>query len=138
MTEGFWLSIAHHDREVAIEIEGELDVVTSRKLREAIRIVLDEKPSRLRLDATKVSMLTSAGIGVLVECARECRASEVELDYDLSPHARRVLDLVGLWWLGVVDDGLAVDGALEDAMRAYARLRSGDPGSSAEFDLPES
>ena len=138
MTQSFWLSIAHHEREVVIEIEGELDVVTSPKLREALRIVLDDKPPRLRLDASKVTMLASAGIGVLVECARECRASGVEIDFRFSPAARHVLDMVGLWWLGVIDDGLAVDSALQDAMRAYARFRSEDPGAKPELGgLPD-
>lgn len=47
----------------------------------------------------------------------------------LSPEARKVLDLVGLWWLGVVKDGISAQIALEEALRAYAS-RSLDPPSS--------
>ncbi len=80
------------------------------------------------LDCTGISLLTAAGIKCLVEAEVACRSRRIELDMELSPEARKVLDLVGLWWLGVVKDGISTEIALEDALRAYGN-RALDPPS---------
>lgn len=77
------------------------------------------RPGKLELDCTGITLLTAAGIKCLVEAEVACRSRAILLDMTLSPEARKVLDVVGLWWLGVVRDGISAEIALEDALRAY-------------------
>lgn len=76
-------------------------------------------PEHLELDCSGLSLLTAAGIKCLVEAEVTCRGRGIDLDMKLSPAARKVLDLVGLWWLGVVKDGISAEIALEQALRTY-------------------
>ncbi len=51
---------------VVIELEGEVDVYTAGKLRDAIREKVEEGEYRLAVDLSKVAFLDSTGLGVLV------------------------------------------------------------------------
>ncbi len=106
-------------RRTTIRCSGELDVSTCKELRDAVTRSLTGDPEQLELDCSGVSLLTAAGIKCLVEADLACRAKGIPLDMKLSPEARKVLDVVGLWWLGVVKDGIAVEIALEQALRRY-------------------
>ncbi len=128
------LSIAVERRagRIAISCSGELDVSTCRDLQRMLRKVLLTKPAGLDLDCTGISLLTAAGIKCLVEAEVACRSRGIDLDMKLSPEARKVLDLVGLWWLGVVKDGISAEIALEEALRVYgSRGLEGEVGESA-------
>lgn len=102
-----------------IRCSGELDVSTCRDLRDAVSRALARDTASLELDCSGISLLTAAGIQCLVEADLACRSKGVALDMKLSGQARKVLDLVGLWWLGVVKDGISVEIALEQALRSY-------------------
>ena len=102
-----------------IRCSGDLDVTTCRELKAVIDRVLEDGPSSLDLDCSGISLLTAAGIKCLVETQLACRARGVDLDMALSAEARKVLDVVGLWWLGVVKDGISAEIALEEALRTY-------------------
>lgn len=123
------ISVEEGPGRTSIRCSGELDVSTCRDLQAAIRAALVAKPSALELDCSGVSLLTAAGIKCLVEAEVACRTRGIDLDMKLSPEARKVLDLVGLWWLGVVKDGISAEIALEQALRAY-RNRPLDPPAS--------
>ena len=102
----------------------------AEKLREAAGTELELGARTIVLDCSEVSLLTSAGITALVDVAIGCREADAGLDMTFSSHCRRVLDLVGLWWLGVVDDGIAVHASLQSALRSYA-------DQSFEGNIPE-
>ncbi|HEX2058059.1 MAG TPA: STAS domain-containing protein [Actinomycetota bacterium] len=122
------ISVEHRAGRTVIRCAGELDVATCRDLQKAIRKAILAKPAALELDCTGISLLTAAGIKCLVEAEVACRSRGIDLDMELSPEARKVLDLVGLWWLGVVKDGISAEVALEEALRAYGNKElEGDP-----------
>jgi anti-anti-sigma factor len=110
----------------AIRCSGELDVSTCRDMQAVLGKVLASRPSVVELDCTGITLLAAAGIKCLVEAEVACRSRGIDLDMEFSPEARKVLDLVGLWWLGVVKDGISAEIALEEALRAYGN-RSLDP-----------
>ena len=91
-----------------------------------LRKELSSRPSAVGLDCTGITLLAAAGIKCLVEAEVACRSRGIDLDMAFSPEARKVLDLVGLWWLGVVKDGISAEIELEEALRAYGN-RSLDP-----------
>lgn len=113
------VSVERHAERTTIRASGELDVSTCRQLQTAFRKALLGRPSALELDCTGITLLTAAGIKCLVEAEVACRSRGIPIDMRLSPEARKVLDLVGLWWLGVVKDGISAEIALEEALRAY-------------------
>lgn len=117
--DGFFLDVWAEGDTATIVCKGELDVSTSGKLRQAIKRSLDEEPRRLTLDCSGVSFLSAAGITALVEAVNSAKSHDVELELSLSQKARRVLDVVGLWWLGIVDDGVAIEATLEKALKKY-------------------
>jgi anti-anti-sigma factor len=119
----FCISIAHTDAGSTVQCEGELDLFTSSRLQEALEVCLEREPKALHIDARKVTLLTTAGIKLLVDAAVRCHDAAIGFTLSASGHARRVLDLVGLWWLGVVDDGVRMQSAMKEALAAYASLR---------------
>lgn len=124
MLSEFLVTTQRRGSSMVVGCSGELDVATSGRLEEALSIALEQRPTQLVLDGRGISLLTSSGITTLFKLAQSCRRRAIRLELKLSQPARRILDLVGLWWLGVVDDGLAVEDALNDALRAYAQLAS--------------
>ena len=124
---------ARADR-TTIRCSGEIDVSTCKELRDAVQRALDAGPSSLELDCSGITLLSAAGIKCLVETDVACRRKDVDLDMKLSPEARKVLDLVGLWWLGVVKDGIAAEITLEQALRSYGN--QGLHGAPGEVEEP--
>lgn len=120
MTEGFSLQIENQPSQTYITCRGVLDVLPAEKLRDAIRSATEREAGMVVLDCTGVTLVTSAGITALVDAAVEVRETGKVLQLRFSPHVRRILDLVGLWWLGVIDDGVAVYESLQKALRRFA------------------
>ena len=120
MGDDFSIEVSHDSAGTVIRCRGSLDLLPAEKLREAAGAELERGGRSMVLDCSEVSLLTSAGITALVDVAVGCREAGAALDMTFSPHCRRVLDLVGLWWLGVVDDGIAVHASLQSALRIYA------------------
>ncbi len=106
-----------------VRCSGVLDVSTCRDLDSEVQDALDAGLACLELDGSEISLLTAAGIKCLVQTQLACRNRGVDLDMKLSSEARKVLDVVGLWWLGVVADGISVEIALERALRTYGNRR---------------
>ena len=120
MAEEFSLSIEHLSDRSIVSCSGALDPLPAEKLREAVEAAVDAGTPRLVVDCSAVTLLTSAGITALVDTAIRCKELGIALDFELSKQVRRVLDLVGLWWLGVIDDGIAVHSSLQRALRSFA------------------
>ncbi len=130
MLSEFLVTTERRGSSLVVGCAGELDIATCGRLEEALGVALSENPRSLIFDGRGITLLASSGIKTMFELARTCRTRGIELDLKLSRPARRILDLVGLWWLGVVDDGLALEDALSDALRAYAQLASDSRASS--------
>lgn len=120
MSEGFAISVRHLPDHSTISCTGALDLLPAEKLRYSVTSAVDRGCPKLILDCSEVTLLTSAGITALVDSAIKCKEEGVVLELRLSSHVRRILDLVGLWWLGVVEDGISVHTALQRALRSYA------------------
>lgn len=61
----------HTDGAVVLAVSGEVDMLSSPHLAEAIQTALAEKPAALIVDLTKVEFLASAGMTVLVNAQAE-------------------------------------------------------------------
>ena len=120
MGDDFSIDVSSDSVGTVIRCRGSLDLLPAEKLREATAATLEQGARSIVLDCSEVSLLTSAGITALVDVAIGCREAAAPLEMRFSAHCRRVLDLVGLWWLGVVDDGIAVHASLQSALRSYA------------------
>lgn len=128
----FDLTIRYGDDLTSVECKGELDLSTSPKLKDAVEICVERTPRVLELDLGGLSLLSSSGIEAILYAVGRCRDAGVVLNITLSEPARRVLDLVGLWWVGVIDDGLSIEHALRDALRTYKRV---SPDLIADIDV---
>jgi anti-anti-sigma factor len=122
----FTVRIDRFDATTKVVCKGEIDVITSGQFREAVEKALAEGPRRLELDLSNVDHVSAAGVKTLVQTAASIQDSGVQSTWSFSEPARRILDLVGLWWLGVVDDVGAEQHTLPAALRAYAKLRFSD------------
>lgn len=120
MPEEFSLSVRNLANRTEISCVGVLDLLPAEKVREAMRGALERDTGTVVLDCSAVTLLTSAGITALVDAAVEAREEGQVLRFVLGSHVRRILDLVGLWWLGVIDDGVSVHESLQRALRAFA------------------
>ena len=115
------LLIRHVTEHPEISIAGDLDVPGAARLREAVEIALGGSPSSLTIDGRSIGRVGIAGLNAIADSVALCRDREVHLDLCLSDTARTVLDSVGLWWLGVIDRGPAMEAAIRDARMAYGQ-----------------
>ena len=118
---GMDVASTSRDGNITIACKGELDIASSSSIRDALTQAFEHNPHRICIDASRVSFISAAGISTLIVAMTGCQERGIGFDVVLSPQVRRVFDLVGLWWFGVLDDGIAVDRALDAALRNYAR-----------------
>jgi len=64
---------------LVIELEGEVDVYTAGKLRDAIKEKVEEGEYRIAVNLSKVAFLDSTGLGVLVGGLKRVNPYEGEL-----------------------------------------------------------
>lgn len=95
METDFRMTMRHSGTETHVTVEGELDVVTAPKVREAVELAADTRPQILWLDAHKVRLLSSSGLEPLLEAARVCRSRDIAIKIRLSPQGRRVVEALG-------------------------------------------
>lgn len=80
-----------------IEVEGEIDVYTAPKFREAVVAAIDAGHTRLVIDIEKVAFLDSTGLGVLVGALKRVRADGGSLDIICtSDRLLRIFSITGL------------------------------------------
>lgn len=80
-----------------IAVEGEIDISSADKLRNAIDLALEQPTERVELDFSQVPYIDSTGIGVLVGAAR--RASDRKRTLSITgaqPNVLRVAQLLGV------------------------------------------
>jgi anti-sigma B factor antagonist len=82
---------------VVITVEGEQDISTADRLLEALEQADAPDTTLVRIDATRVTLLDSTSVGVLLFFARRLaeRGAELELEYS-TPGVGRVVDVSGL------------------------------------------
>ncbi|MFN2489717.1 MAG: STAS domain-containing protein [Actinomycetota bacterium] len=100
-----------------VRCSGELDIATRGALRVAIDEALSLAPRRLVVDCDEVGFIESSTIQELLDAAARCRSRDISFELAAAGRVRRVLDMAGLWWLGVIEDGLALAVALDEVDR---------------------
>ena len=85
------------DEVILIEIEGQVDAHTARKLDKTLSDLLAQGHSRLVLDASHMGFISSAGLRVITFAQREAQqqGGEVRL-FGLNAQVRRVFEMAGL------------------------------------------
>jgi len=64
-----------HDRPVRLSIEGQLDVQTVNCLRLMLDRVVERNPLRVEIDLSRLRLVDSAGLGVLIHFCKRLRLS---------------------------------------------------------------
>jgi anti-anti-sigma factor len=99
---------------VLIEVEGEIDAHTSRKLDKTLNDLFAQGHSRLVLDASQVGFISSAGLRAIIFAQREAsqRGGQLRL-CRLKPQARRIFEMAGL------DECLYLSDTCQKAMQGW-------------------
>jgi anti-sigma B factor antagonist len=88
-----------HSRErdaTTIVVEGELDLVTSERLRHEVDLRLDERPARLHIDLNDVSFIDSMGIKCLLNAATRGTRRDVDVSFSYGQPVGRIVEALGL------------------------------------------
>jgi anti-anti-sigma factor len=99
---------------VLVEVEGEIDAHTARTLDENLNTLLAQGHSRLVLDASQMSFISSAGLRAIMFAQREVdkRGGQVRV-CGLNAPARRIFEMAGL------DEVLHLSDALQEALEGW-------------------
>jgi anti-anti-sigma factor len=102
------------DEVVLIEVEGEVDAHTVRKLDEALNDLLAQGHSRLLLDASHMGFISSAGLRAIMFAHREVRRRGGQVRVcGLDAHVRRIFEMAGL------DECLHLSDSRQEAMQGW-------------------
>lgn len=86
-----------HDGALIIRLDGTLNALTADELWESVSQRIDEETRLFVVDFTKVIMLTSAGIGILVRLYTRLKDREGVLAiYGCNPKIREIITIVML------------------------------------------
>lgn len=102
-----------------VECYGDLDARTAGKLHTTIAWCFDTSNLAMQLDLTGTEDLSREGLSVILNGMVAAHERGVPLRVVTSQVARFQLDEAGLWWVGVVDDGVAAELAMGDAFQAH-------------------
>ena len=99
---------------VLLEVEGEVDAHTARRLDKALNDLLAQGHSRLVLDASQMEYISSAGLRVLLFAQREARqlGGEVRV-FGLNAQVRRVFEIA------VFDQLLRISDTRQESMEGW-------------------
>lgn len=95
-----------------VSVTGEIDLLTSPQLTEAVTAALTDKPRGLIIDLTDTAFLSSAGMGVLVAAHATAPTGSFSVVAD-GPATSRPMELIGL------NDFLDLHPTLDDAVAAF-------------------
>jgi anti-sigma B factor antagonist len=97
-------SMDEHDGKVVVSVGGDVDLVTSQRLRRVLEDAVQVNP-QVEVDLTGLTFIDSSGLSALVEGHRAARdAGGVVVLRNPTPMLRRLLDITRLDSLLVVDD----------------------------------
>jgi stage II sporulation protein AA (anti-sigma F factor antagonist) len=99
---------------VMLEVEGEVDAHTARKLDKALNDLLAQGHSRLVLDASQIGFISSAGLRAILFAHREAlqHGGEVRL-FGLNAQVRRVFEMAGF------DESLHLSDTRQEALEGW-------------------
>jgi anti-sigma B factor antagonist len=104
-----------------VVVEGELDIYTAPKLKDALGKAVDEGAERLIVDLSPMTFIDSTGLGVLVEALRRAQLHGALMDIVCSrPNVMRVFEVTGL--LGI----FSVRASREEALAAVDKAVPAD------------
>jgi anti-sigma B factor antagonist len=78
---------------VLVTVSGDLDISNAGTLEQAVASITAKHPERVVFDLSGLRFMDSAGIAVLLDCARKVNTVRLR---DPSPAVRRVVELTGL------------------------------------------
>ncbi|MDT8910199.1 STAS domain-containing protein [Amycolatopsis sp. PS_44_ISF1] len=94
---GFGIELDTRAAEPRVVVTGELDLLTSPQLQEALTGLISEKVSpRVVADLTGVTFFDSSALNVVLHAQRQAREQEVELALVPSSAVSRVIELTGV------------------------------------------
>jgi anti-sigma B factor antagonist len=99
---------------VLLEVEGEVDAHTARKLDRALNDLLTRGHSRLVLDASQIGFISSAGLRAITFAHREAQQQGGEVRvFGLTAQVRRIFEMAGL------DDFLHLSATCQEATEGW-------------------
>lgn len=102
-----------------VECYGDLDGRTAGKLHSTISWCLGTSNLAMELDLTETESLSREGLSVILNGMVAAHEGGVTFKVLASQTARSQLDEAGLWWVGVVDDGIAAELAMGNAFQEH-------------------
>jgi anti-sigma B factor antagonist len=91
------ISLQRSPGEAVVQLTGEIDMLTSTRLSDAVNDLLMEPPPRIVLDLAGVTFCDSQGLGTLVVLSRKATtAQSVLVLTNVGDFLIRVLDITGL------------------------------------------
>ncbi len=100
------------DNVTILDLEGEIDVYSATEFKEQLLHVIDSGARRIVIDMTKVTLIDSVGLSVLVSGEQRLRPHGGSLKVACDRRVRRVLQVTGL------DQAFDVYDARDDALRS--------------------
>ena len=93
---------------IVLDVEGEVDMETSPKLRDEIKKSVKKKPGAVKLRLADVPYIDSSGIAVLIEGMKWCKGKKIPYSLvDISENVRGVLKLSRLLEAFQLEEGQA-------------------------------
>lgn len=102
-----------------VECSGDLDAPTAGKLHSTLSWCLGTSSLSVELDLTETETISREGLSVILNGMVLAHEGGLAFKVLTSEAARIQLDEAGLWWVGVVDDGIAAELAMGDAFQAH-------------------
>lgn len=80
-----------------VQLEGEIDIYTAGKLKEAFIKITDEKKEDIKIDAGKLDYIDSTGLGVLIGTLKKLKEAEKDIIiFNIKPSIKKLLNITGL------------------------------------------
>ena len=95
-TDSLDLKIADAGEDCLVTCEGDLDVASACRFREAIDALVALHPERIYLDCDRVAFIDPDGVGAVMHVALACRSRGIMLTASASDWLARVFDSVGV------------------------------------------
>jgi anti-sigma B factor antagonist len=101
----FRCAVVEEDRTVVVEVEGEIDIATTKQVRRTIEQLVDDGRRAVIVDMSRVAFVDSAGIADLIRASGAAGRRGVEFVVRSPSRAvRRMLEITGLDQLLVIRD----------------------------------
>jgi anti-sigma B factor antagonist len=90
-------SSPQHATASLVDVEGEIDVLTSQRLKTALAGIVDAGASTIVINLDQVEYLDSTGLGVIVSAMKRIRENDGSIVLTgLSPHLTKIFEITGL------------------------------------------